>query len=161
MRTSAVERQTVIGTCGLPVRMIDVHNHRILQRVPIGDGRSVLAVEFIGSHDGLVIPVGPVDPVFEDADRERMSHRIAGRQHGPPTGSVHIAAGYRVEFGVDPKQSLVHIVERDAVGPFNVRIDQNLTLRTVHSGAFYLRRGSPIRPIHPAVQRKFISQQFI
>lgn len=39
---------------------------------------NILAVEFVRSVDGGLVPVGPVDPILEGCDGERMPQVIRG-----------------------------------------------------------------------------------
>lgn len=38
---------------------------------------NVFAVELVGAVDGSLVPVGPVDPVFERGDGERMTKHVS------------------------------------------------------------------------------------
>ena len=53
-------------------------------RVVGRDSAGVAAGGLVGAHDGLTVPVAPVDPVLEDAHRERVTHHAAVGQHVPP-----------------------------------------------------------------------------
>lgn len=120
-------------------------------RVRVRDGRGVPAVELVGALDRVVLPVGPVDPVFEHADRERVAHVRLAREHDAPARAVVVAARDQVHLAVDPEQAPVDPVERDAVRPFDVRVDEHLAVRAVHAGALDARRGAPVRPVEPAL----------
>lgn len=44
---------------------------------------NVLSVELVGSVDGGLVPIGPVDPIFEGGDGERMAEYVCGVQDYP------------------------------------------------------------------------------
>ena len=110
----------------------------------------VFAVKLIGAHNGVVIPVGPVHPIFENRHGKRMADGWAGSQDHSSVGSVIVAASDEIHFGVNPEQSPIRPIQRDAVGPLDVRIDKHLPVRSIHAGTLDPRRAAPIRPVKPA-----------
>lgn len=128
-------------------------NGRVMYRVSVSDRRSIFASQLVSAHNGMLIPIGPVDPVFENSDGKWMTDGRLGRQNHSSVGSIKVATAYEVHFGVDPKKTFVDAVECDAVWPFDVRIDQHLSMRAVHSRPLDSRQNTPIRPIEPTVNR--------
>lgn len=61
----------------------------------------VFAVEFAGLEDGFLVPVGPVDVVFERGDGERMPQVVCRVEDHRPFGPVIVARGDSVQFGID------------------------------------------------------------
>ena len=51
-----------------------------------GDWRGVGPVELVCPEDGVLVPVGPVDPVLEDADAERVAKVLRGEQNNSARG---------------------------------------------------------------------------
>lgn len=98
----------------------------------------------------MLIPVGPVNPVFENGDCKGVADSGAGCEHYSTIRSVIVATGDEIHFGVDPKKPPVGAVERDSIRPLDVRVDEYLPMRAVHSGALDSRRSAPVGPVQPA-----------
>jgi len=62
---------------------------------------NVLAGELVGSEDGLLVPVGPVDVILERRNRERMAQVLGGVENDTSAGSVVVAHGNLIQFGID------------------------------------------------------------
>lgn len=122
-------------------------------RMRLSDGGGVFAVKLVGSHDGSLIPVGPIDPVFENSDGEWMIVGRFGCEDYSSVRSVIVTTTDEMHFGVDPKESFVNVIERDTVRPLDVRIDQHLTVRSVHTRALDAWRSAPIGPVEPSFER--------
>lgn len=115
------------------------------------DWSDVFAVELVGLEDGLLVPVGPVDPVLEGGHRERVLQHVGRVQNDSSVLSVVVARRDSVEFGVDPVNLSLDQVQGQTVGPLDLVVDDGLAVGAVHAGALDLGLGAPVRPVHPAV----------
>lgn len=61
-----------------------------------------------------------------------------------------IATGDDVQLGVHPKEAPICTVQRDAVGPFDVRIDEDVPVGSIHAGTLDPRRSAPVGPVQPS-----------
>lgn len=65
-----------------------------------------------------------------------------------PARTVWVGAVDKVELGVGPVQFLLAVVERQSVGPVDLRVDDDGAMRPVHPSALDFRDLTPIRPVH-------------
>ena len=117
----------------------------------IKHGRAgVTAVELVSLHDTMELPIAPIDPILEDGHRERIADegRIAEDQAALRPVEVDAADG--VDFGVDPVETLLEQIQCDPIGPFQMTVDKDLTVRSIHPATFDFRVDAPIGPVHPS-----------
>ena len=102
--------------------MVDVNIH---WRVEVRDHRPpVLSRSLVTRVDGAHLPVGPVDPVVEERDGERMLERFADDR--PASGPVEVAAVDVAQLSVGPVDLLRLVVEGQSVGPEDLGRDEDL-----------------------------------
>lgn len=65
-----------------------------------------------------------------------------------PARTVWVGAVDKVELGVGPVQFLLAVVERQSVGPVDLRVDDDGAMGPVHPSALDFRDLTPIRPVH-------------
>lgn len=70
-----------------------------------------------------------------------------------PAGAVQVGTVDEVELGVGPVQLLLAVVERQSVGPVDLRVDDHGATSPVHPGALDLRDLAPVRPVHEPEHR--------
>lgn len=114
-----------------------------------GDRGYVGPVEFVGLDYCFLVPVGPVQGVFERGYAERVWQPSGTEQHQAPLGAVEIARRDRVQLGVHPVQPFRHQVQGESVGPFHVERRDHLAARAVHAGPFDFRVAAPVAPVQP------------
>ena len=131
---------------GLDWNWTDQIGYRLIKH----GGSSVAAVEFVGLHDAVELPVAPVDPVLEDRHRERISDVGGIAEDQAAVRAVEIDAADGVHFGVDPVEAALQQIQRDPVGPFQMAVDEDLSVRSIHPAALDFRVHAPIRPVHPS-----------
>lgn len=98
----------------LSERMIHVNIIRSMRRV--AEDLVVLAGELVGPHDGLEVPVGPVEVVVHDAQSKDMWSLI-GLQNNMLVFSVEVGVGHVVQVSVGPPDLVGEVVNGQGVGP--------------------------------------------
>jgi len=110
-----------------------------------------LPVELVGLEDGLFVPVGPVDVIFEGGDREGMLQILAGVQHLSPLRTIIVGRRDGVQLAIHPVEAFLHQIQSDAIGPLDIVANDGSAMGSIHSRSFNARRGTPIRPVHPPI----------
>ena len=95
----------------------------------------------------LRLPIGPIDGVLEETQRERM--RNARRDDDAPIRAVHANRFHAMELGVDPVETTFDVVDGETVRPKNGLIDEGLLRLAVHRRAIDSGMGTPVRPVEP------------
>lgn len=85
-------------------KMKIIYRWGILGRSWVGKLLRKFTIEFVHFVNHLVVPVGPVGPVLEDVNRERMGKDLARDQHSFAIVAVEVTPRNEVEFRVDPIQ---------------------------------------------------------
>lgn len=65
----------------------------ICYHVESGHCFDIFASEFVGTKDGFLVPIGPIDPVLERGDWERMSKGFGWVKHDTSARSIVITWG--------------------------------------------------------------------
>lgn len=91
------------------------------------------------------------DPVwFKGESDEQKAWR-----HDPPPCAVQVGAMNEVVFGVGPVKLLQDVVQRETVGPVDLRVDDHGSIGAVHTCPLDLRDLPPVCPVHvPNVRRE-------
>ena len=115
------------------------------------DDPAVTSSVLVARVDGLGLPVGPVQEVVEERQREGVGQRADDDLAS--VGPVELAAVDEAELGVGPVDARLVVVEGEAVGPVDVVPDDDrATLGSpVHPRTLDLGNLTPVRPVHVAV----------
>ena len=101
--------------------------HRSMNRLE--DGGVVFAGVLVAALDGHRLPVGPVDVVLEDCEREdvlKVRRRIRSAwQDDPEVGSVEVNGANEVLPGVAEEQLPSGVVDGQRVWPAQVRLQDD------------------------------------
>ena len=91
---------------------------------------------------------GPVDAVLEDGDGVRMRAQDDGQD--APVRAVQLGVLDAVQLGVAPVEAARRLVDGQAVGPAELRVDQPAARRTVQAADADVRRS--VAPVAPEQQ---------
>ena len=105
------------------------------------------------------VPVGPVEPVGEHRQRERVRQLQRPGQHLDARPAVHVAAVDVAVLAVGPVESTGDVVDRQTVRPEHARRhdDSPGGRVAVHAGSLDLRHLAPVRPEHQPVHTRAVS----
>ena len=86
-----------------------------------------------------------------------MLQEGAGVQNGLHISPIQVARADKVEFGIDPIETILDVVDSEAVRPlYNRRLDDRLSLRSIKAGLCNMRVISPVRPVHQTEKKSLI-----
>ena len=109
------------------------------------------AAELVRALHALVLPVGPVDVLLEERQREDV--RQPALDHVVPVGAGERRDGDVVEPRVRPEEQVGDVVDRERVRPADVVVDDRPPLAAVHADAADVRVVAPVGVEEPAAVR--------
>ena len=95
----------------------------------VGQILGVVARELVGVHDGVLLPVGPVEAALKGGDSKDVRHQEAAANDRAAPTAVDLGHADVVQVAVRPEDGAGHVVDGQSVGP------RQVVLSVTHKGS--------------------------